>query len=51
MKLATFDAGAGQHVGFVDDEEVVDLTAADPSIKTMIDLLELGPREAWTSAG
>jgi 2-keto-4-pentenoate hydratase/2-oxohepta-3-ene-1,7-dioic acid hydratase in catechol pathway len=51
MKLATFDAGAGQHVGFVDDEEVVDLTAADASIKTMIDLLELGPREAWASVG
>jgi hypothetical protein len=43
MKLATFDAGAGDHVGIVDGDEVVDLTAADPSLATMIDLLDRGP--------
>ncbi|MGD0377626.1 MAG: hypothetical protein ABSB01_23965 [Streptosporangiaceae bacterium] len=32
MKLATFNAGAGDHVGIVDGDEVVDLTAADPSL-------------------
>ncbi len=46
MKLATFNAGTGDHVGIVDGDEVVDLTAADPSLATMIDLLNRGPREA-----
>jgi 2-keto-4-pentenoate hydratase/2-oxohepta-3-ene-1,7-dioic acid hydratase in catechol pathway len=46
MKLATFNAGAGAHVGVIDGDEVVDLTAADPSLATMIDLLERGTEEA-----
>ncbi|WP_046501037.1 fumarylacetoacetate hydrolase family protein [Streptomyces odonnellii] len=54
MKLATFDAGsdagAGQHVGFVDGDEVVDLTAADPSLDTMIELLTRDPRQVSTAA-
>jgi len=29
MKLATFDAGAGDHVGIVDGDEVVDFAARD----------------------
>ncbi|MFF4749126.1 fumarylacetoacetate hydrolase family protein [Streptomyces sp. NPDC002514] len=51
MKLATFDAGAGQHVGFVDGDKVMDLTAADPSLATMIELLERGPRQVSDSVG
>ena len=50
MKLATFDAGAGDHVGIVDGDEVVDLTAADPSLATMIDLLDRGPHQAAASS-
>ncbi|WP_405987377.1 fumarylacetoacetate hydrolase family protein [Streptomyces sp. NBC_00872] len=52
MKLATFDADAdaGQHVGFVDGDEVVDLTAADPSLETMIELLERDPRQVSAAA-
>jgi 2-keto-4-pentenoate hydratase/2-oxohepta-3-ene-1,7-dioic acid hydratase in catechol pathway len=50
MKLATFDAGAGDHVGIVDGDEVVDLTAADPSLGTMIDLLDRGPHQAAASS-
>jgi len=46
MKLATFDVPAGSRVGIVDGEEVVDLTAADPSLATMIDLLDRGPQAA-----
>jgi 2-keto-4-pentenoate hydratase/2-oxohepta-3-ene-1,7-dioic acid hydratase in catechol pathway len=46
MKLATFDVPAGSHVGIVDGDEVVDLTAADPSLATMIDLLDRGPQAA-----
>ncbi|MDX3853088.1 fumarylacetoacetate hydrolase family protein [Streptomyces sp. AK02-01A] len=51
MKLATFDAGSGQHVGFVNDGEVVDLTAADPSMATMIELLERDPEKVRASSG
>lgn len=50
MKLATFDAGSGQHVGIVEEDEVVDLTAADPSLRTMIDLLERGPAKVAASS-
>ena len=46
MKLATFDGPDGRHVGIVEGDEIVDLTAADPSLATMTNLLELGPREA-----
>jgi len=46
MKLATFDVAAGSHVGIVEGDEVADLTAADPSLVTMIDLLDRGPRDA-----
>ena len=48
MKLATFDGPngkAGSHVGIVDGEDVIDLTAADPSLATMIDLLDRGAQE------
>jgi 2-keto-4-pentenoate hydratase/2-oxohepta-3-ene-1,7-dioic acid hydratase in catechol pathway len=45
MKLATFDAGQGSHVGIVDGTDVIDLTAADPTVDTMLDLLERDPRE------
>jgi hypothetical protein len=31
------------NIGIVDGDEVVDLTAADPSLATMIDLLDRGP--------
>ncbi|AXI78485.1 fumarylacetoacetate hydrolase family protein [Peterkaempfera bronchialis] len=51
MKLATFDTGTGQHVGFIDGDEVVDLTAADPSRATVIELLERDPRKVWASSG
>jgi 2-keto-4-pentenoate hydratase/2-oxohepta-3-ene-1,7-dioic acid hydratase in catechol pathway len=44
MKLATFDGPAGRHVGVVEHDEIVDLTAVDPSLATMIDLLERGPQ-------
>jgi 2-keto-4-pentenoate hydratase/2-oxohepta-3-ene-1,7-dioic acid hydratase in catechol pathway len=47
----TFDSGTGQHVGYVDGDEIVDLTAADPSIATMIDLLERGPQQVRASSG
>ncbi|MER7935339.1 MULTISPECIES: fumarylacetoacetate hydrolase family protein [unclassified Streptomyces] len=50
MKLATFDAGSGRHVGIVEEDEVVDLTAADPSLRTMIDLLERGPAKVAASS-
>ncbi|MFJ9212935.1 fumarylacetoacetate hydrolase family protein [Streptomyces sp. NPDC102264] len=51
MKLATFDTGTGQHVGFADGDEVVDLTAADPSMVTMTELLERDPRQVWAASG
>jgi 2-keto-4-pentenoate hydratase/2-oxohepta-3-ene-1,7-dioic acid hydratase in catechol pathway len=50
MKLATFEADAGQHVGIVDGDEVIDLTAADPSLATMIDLLDRGADDAASAA-
>jgi hypothetical protein len=43
MMLATFEVPGGSRVGIVDGEEVVDLTAADPSLATMIDLLDRCP--------
>jgi 2-keto-4-pentenoate hydratase/2-oxohepta-3-ene-1,7-dioic acid hydratase in catechol pathway len=46
MRLTTFNAGNGDRSGIVDGDEVIDLTAADPSLATMIDLLDRGPREA-----
>ena len=46
MKLASFDGPAGRRVGIVDGEEIVDLTAADPSLATMTDLLQRGPQAA-----
>jgi len=46
MKLATFEVPAGHHLGIVELDEIVDLTAADPSLATMIDLLEQGPHDA-----
>jgi 2-keto-4-pentenoate hydratase/2-oxohepta-3-ene-1,7-dioic acid hydratase in catechol pathway len=46
MKLATFETEAGPHVGLVVDGELLDLTAADQSLATMIDLLEHGPDAA-----
>jgi len=49
MKLATFDWPAGRHVGIVEDDEIVDLTATDPSLLTMVDLLERGPEQAAVS--
>ena len=44
MKLATFEVPAGSHVGIVEGDEVIDLTAADPSLATMTDLLDRSPR-------
>jgi hypothetical protein len=46
MKLATFNARTGDRVGIVDGDEVIDLTAAHPSLATMIDLLNRDPHEA-----
>ncbi|MGO9899051.1 MAG: Rv2993c-like domain-containing protein [Solirubrobacteraceae bacterium] len=46
MKLATFDAANGSRVGIVEGDEVVGLTAADPSLATMIDLLDRDPARA-----
>jgi hypothetical protein len=46
MMLATFDGPAGRRVGIVDGDEIVDLTAADPSLATMTDLLQRGPQAA-----
>jgi 2-keto-4-pentenoate hydratase/2-oxohepta-3-ene-1,7-dioic acid hydratase in catechol pathway len=43
MRLATFDGRAAWHVGMVEGDEIADLTAADPSMATMIDVLERGP--------
>jgi len=51
MKLATFDGGTGQHVGFIDGDEMVDLTAADPSLGTMIELLERDPKVVGAASG
>jgi 2-keto-4-pentenoate hydratase/2-oxohepta-3-ene-1,7-dioic acid hydratase in catechol pathway len=50
MRLATFDGRAAWHVGVIDGEEIVDLTAADPSLATMIDVLARGPQAADTAA-
>jgi 2-keto-4-pentenoate hydratase/2-oxohepta-3-ene-1,7-dioic acid hydratase in catechol pathway len=49
MKLATFDGPAGSHVGIVEGDEIVDLTALDPSLATMTDLLERGPQQEASS--
>jgi 2-keto-4-pentenoate hydratase/2-oxohepta-3-ene-1,7-dioic acid hydratase in catechol pathway len=49
MKLATFDGPAGRHVGIVECDEIIDLTAADPSLATMTDLLQRGPQAAASS--
>jgi len=46
MKLATFGTGAEPHVGVIDGDQVIDLTAADPSLASMLDLLDRGPQEA-----
>jgi hypothetical protein len=46
MKLATFDGRGVWHVGMVEGDEIVDLTAADPSLATMGDLLARGPAAA-----
>jgi len=46
MRLATFDGRAARHVGIVEGDEIVDLTAADPSLATMADLLVRGPAAA-----
>ncbi|MEE1670792.1 fumarylacetoacetate hydrolase family protein [Streptomyces sp. WAC07094] len=51
MRLATFDGGTGQHVGFIDGDEMVDLTAADPSLGTMIELLERDPKVVGATSG
>ncbi|MFJ8612584.1 fumarylacetoacetate hydrolase family protein [Streptomyces sp. NPDC093675] len=51
MRLATFDGGTGQHVGFIDGNEMVDLTAADPSVGTMIELLERDPKVVGATSG
>jgi hypothetical protein len=51
MKLATFNARTGDRVGIVDGDEVIDLTAAHPSLATMIDLLNREPsltRQRWS---
>jgi 2-keto-4-pentenoate hydratase/2-oxohepta-3-ene-1,7-dioic acid hydratase in catechol pathway len=45
MKLATFEQPSGRHVGVIEDDEIVDLTAADASLATMLDLLERGPEQ------
>lgn len=49
MKLATFDGPDGRRVGIVEHDQIVDLTAADPSLATMIDLLARGPHQAAAS--
>jgi 2-keto-4-pentenoate hydratase/2-oxohepta-3-ene-1,7-dioic acid hydratase in catechol pathway len=49
MKLATFEVVGGRHVGVVDSDDVVDLTVADPTLSTMIDLLERGPQRVVAS--
>jgi 2-keto-4-pentenoate hydratase/2-oxohepta-3-ene-1,7-dioic acid hydratase in catechol pathway len=46
MRLATFGGPAAWHVGIVDGEEIIDLTTADPSQGTMIDVLTRGPASA-----
>jgi 2-keto-4-pentenoate hydratase/2-oxohepta-3-ene-1,7-dioic acid hydratase in catechol pathway len=50
MRLATFDGRAAWHVGVVEGEEIIDLTAADPSVATMIDVLERGPEAVATAS-
>jgi 2-keto-4-pentenoate hydratase/2-oxohepta-3-ene-1,7-dioic acid hydratase in catechol pathway len=45
VKLATFEVPAGQHVGVVDGDEMADLTSADPTVATMLDLLSRGAAE------
>lgn len=52
MKIATFEGASGAHVGIVDVDagEVVDLTAADPALATMLDLLDRGPDTAARNA-
>lgn len=50
MRLVTFNAGTGPRVGIVEGDEILDLTAADCSLATMIDLLERGPAEAVAGA-
>ncbi len=45
MKLATFTHGNSTRIGAADGDDVVDLTAADPSIpNAMLDFLEAGPK-------
>jgi len=50
MKLATFDGRAAWHVGKVEGHEIVDLTVADASLTTMIDVLERGPEAVATAS-
>jgi 2-keto-4-pentenoate hydratase/2-oxohepta-3-ene-1,7-dioic acid hydratase in catechol pathway len=50
MRLATFDGRAAWHVGVVEGDEIIDLTAADPSVATMIDVLERGPEAVATAS-
>jgi hypothetical protein len=45
MKLATFDTGTERHIGVIDGDQVIDLTAADPSLASMLDLLNRGAQE------
>jgi 2-keto-4-pentenoate hydratase/2-oxohepta-3-ene-1,7-dioic acid hydratase in catechol pathway len=51
MRLATFGGNGAWHVGVVDGDEIVDVTAADPSLSTMTDVLERGPEAAATASG
>ena len=45
MKLVTFTQGNSTRIGAADGDDVVDLTAADPSIpNAMLDFLEAGPK-------
>jgi 2-keto-4-pentenoate hydratase/2-oxohepta-3-ene-1,7-dioic acid hydratase in catechol pathway len=50
MRLATFDGRAAWHVGVVEGDEIIDLTGADPSVATMIDVLERGPEAVATAS-
>lgn len=42
MKLATFHTSGGLHVGVVDADVIIDITAADPTIVDMIAALRVG---------
>lgn len=51
MRLVTFEVGSQAHVGVWIDDAIADLTAADPAVATMIDVIRGGQDLASLAAG